>query len=158
MPVPSYNSSNEGVATVSSDGKVMIHGEGITTITVCSKKTLGYKTAIPVTCVLTVSDAVLEDSHEENTTITTKGEEQKAVPESINMAKTTISKVKKMTYTGRAKRPKVKLANQSGTLKKGREYTVAYKKNKEVGTAKIIITGKGNYTGKKTVTFQISKR
>lgn len=43
------------------------------------------------------------------------------------------------------------------TLTKDTDYIVAYQGNKDYGTATIILTGKDNYTGTKTVTFQITK-
>ncbi len=42
------------------------------------------------------------------------------------------------------------------TLKKGGDYTVSYKNNNAIGTATVTITGKGNYTGVKTLTFKIN--
>ncbi len=40
-------------------------------------------------------------------------------------------------------------------LQKDTDYTISYKNNNGPGTASFTITGKGNYTGSKTVTFQI---
>ena len=40
-------------------------------------------------------------------------------------------------------------------LEEGRDYTVEYKDNKDVGTATITITGKGSYEGTLTTTFKI---
>ncbi len=42
-------------------------------------------------------------------------------------------------------------------LSKGTDYTISYDKNINAGTAKIIITGIGKYTGKLTKTFKINK-
>lgn len=39
----------------------------------------------------------------------------------------------------------------------GTDYTVSYSNNMEVGSAKAVITGKGNYTGSVTKTFEIIK-
>ena len=41
-------------------------------------------------------------------------------------------------------------------LKKDTDYTVSYSNNKEVGTASVTITGKGNYSGSITKTFEIT--
>ena len=41
------------------------------------------------------------------------------------------------------------------TLKKGIDYEVAFANNKNVGTAKVTITGIGTYKGTKTATFKI---
>ncbi|MDE7253586.1 MAG: BspA family leucine-rich repeat surface protein [Acetatifactor sp.] len=40
----------------------------------------------------------------------------------------------------------------------GRDYTVSYGNHRNVGTATMIFTGKGDYTGSKSVTFQIKGR
>ena len=60
-------------------------------------------------------------------------------------------------YTGKAltQSPVVKIG--STTLDVDTDYTVAYNNNTNVGTATVIITGKGNYTGTKTATFTINK-
>ena len=43
------------------------------------------------------------------------------------------------------------------TLKKGTDYTVSYKNNKNAGTATVTIKGTGSYKGKVTKNFTISK-
>ncbi|MDE5967330.1 MAG: Ig-like domain-containing protein [Lachnospiraceae bacterium] len=57
-------------------------------------------------------------------------------------------------YTGKAIKPSIKVAN----LKKGKSYTVTYKKNKKLGTAQVIIKGKGTKKGKLVLTFKIVKK
>ena len=50
------------------------------------------------------------------------------------------------------------LQQQAGsTLKEGVDYTVSYENNKNAGTAKVIVKGKGNYTGTAIGTFVIDK-
>ena len=62
----------------------------------------------------------------------------------------------KYAYNGKAKKPSVKSVTLAGKkLKAGTDYTVTYKKNKNIGKASVIITGKGNYTGSVTKTFTI---
>ena len=59
-------------------------------------------------------------------------------------------------YTGKAIEPFVKVTMRRGTtLKNGRDYTISYKNNGEVGTATAIVTGIGKYSGTVTVTFKI---
>ena len=60
-------------------------------------------------------------------------------------------------YNGKAKcpTPTVKIGNK--TLVSGTDYTVAYKNNIKVGTATVIVTGKGNYTGTASAKFKIVK-
>ena len=62
------------------------------------------------------------------------------------------------TYDGTAKAPAVTVKDGSTTLTNGTHYTVAYSNNVNAGTGKVIITGKGNYTGTKELTFTINKR
>ena len=60
-------------------------------------------------------------------------------------------------YTGKAitQIPIVTLG--STTLTHNIDYTVSYFNNTNAGTATVMITGKGNYTGTKTATFKINK-
>ncbi len=66
-----------------------------------------------------------------------------------------ISKISNYTYTGKARKPAVTVKDGTKTLKSGTDYTLTYKNNNKIGTASVTITGKGNYTGSKTVEFKI---
>ena len=59
-------------------------------------------------------------------------------------------------YDGKAKKPGVTVKLNGKTLKNGTDYSVTYSNNTKVGTAKVTITGKGNYTGTITKTFKIN--
>ncbi|MDD3794420.1 MAG: transglutaminase domain-containing protein [Lachnospiraceae bacterium] len=59
------------------------------------------------------------------------------------------------TYTGKNLSPGLVVKNGSITLKKGRDYTLTYSKNKNIGTAVVVVKGIGNYTGSKKVYFKI---
>ncbi len=59
------------------------------------------------------------------------------------------------TYDGTAKTPAVTVKDGTATLKAGTHYKTEYKDNIKVGTAKVILTGIGNYKGTVTKTFQI---
>ena len=61
------------------------------------------------------------------------------------------------TYDGKAKTPSVTVQLGDKTLVPDADYTVSYSDNIEVGTAKVTVTGKGNYTGSKTASFTITK-
>lgn len=62
----------------------------------------------------------------------------------------------KYAYNGKAKKPLVKSVTFAGKkLKAGTDYTVTYKKNKNIGKASVIIKGKGKYTGGITKNFII---
>ncbi|MCD8021819.1 MAG: hypothetical protein LUF30_02145 [Lachnospiraceae bacterium] len=59
------------------------------------------------------------------------------------------------TYTGYENTPQVLVYDGNGYLTEGTDYTVSYTNNVNVGTAKVTITGIGNYTGTLTATFAI---
>ncbi len=58
-------------------------------------------------------------------------------------------------YDGQAKEPAVAVKDGDIDLVQGTDYSVAYKDNKDAGTASAIVTGEGNYIGRKTVPFVI---
>ena len=78
-----------------------------------------------------------------------------------SLAKATVTGIKTKGYTGKAvtQSPvvKLKIGSTTKTLKKGTDYTLTYKNNKNIGTAKVTITGKGNYKGSITKSFKIVK-
>ena len=73
---------------------------------------------------------------------------------SISKASVTLS-TSTYAYDGKAKKPGVKVKLNGKTLKNGTDYTVSYSNNTKVGTAKVTITGKGNYTGSVSKTYSI---
>ena len=68
------------------------------------------------------------------------------------------SKIANKVYTGAAQTPAPTVTFKGVKLTKNVDYTVKYASNKKVGTAKVTITGKGLYSGSKTLTFKITKR
>lgn len=69
------------------------------------------------------------------------------------------------TWDGTEKKPQFavyigKTAPNSSlaTLQDKKDYTYKYKNNKEPGTATLVITGKGNYSGTKTINYKINKQ
>lgn len=64
-------------------------------------------------------------------------------------------KTSNYSYTGKVIKPEVKLVIHGKTLKNGKDFTVRYKDNKSVGTAAIILEGKGTYDGSTAITFNI---
>ena len=73
---------------------------------------------------------------------------------SISKASVTLS-TSTYAYDGKAKKPSVTVKLNGKTLKNGTDYTVSYSNNTKVGTAKVTITGKGNYTGSVSKTYSI---
>lgn len=67
-----------------------------------------------------------------------------------------VKTVSSAIYTGSAIKPSVTVTCAFKTLKSGTDYTVTYKNNKNIGKASIVISGKGNYTGTITKTFNIT--
>lgn len=58
-------------------------------------------------------------------------------------------------YNGKAKKPAVIVISGRKTLVSGRDYTVAYRNNKMIGTATVLIAGKGAYSGSAKAVFSI---
>ena len=73
---------------------------------------------------------------------------------SISKASVTLS-TSTYAYDGKAKKPGVTVKLSGKTLKNGTDYTVSYSNNTKVGTAKVTIKGKGNYTGSVSKTYSI---
>ena len=69
-----------------------------------------------------------------------------------------VQPIASQTYTGSAIEPTVTVNVGKKTLTAGTDYTVTYKDNTNVGTAKVIVTGKGNYTGSVEAKFNITAK
>jgi hypothetical protein len=61
-------------------------------------------------------------------------------------------------YDGNPYTPAVTVTDEGKTLKEGVDYTVSYKNNVNAGTASVILTGMGDYSGSVTKTFEIKPR
>ena len=73
-----------------------------------------------------------------------------------------IAGVSEQTYTGSYIKPSVRVYDNKKLLVLNKDYTIAYKNNINANDAsdkqkapQIIVTGKGNYTGKEIATFKI---
>ena len=130
-----YTSSNPAVATVDNDGKVTIVGAGTATITASAEDTQNYKGA-EASCTLTVN------------------------PKDIGSPDVTASQIPDQPYGGVPVTPDFSLTDSDPDITKHSlevnvDYTFTYSNNDGEGTGKITITGAGNYTGTKEVTFKI---
>ena len=130
-----YTSSTPAVATVDSTGKVTIVGAGTATITASAAATQNYKGA------------------KASYTLTVK-------PKDINSEDVTASKIPDQPYGGIPVTPEFSLTDSDPDISKNNlevnvDYTFSYSNNNGEGEGKITITGKGNYTGTKVVTFKI---
>lgn len=70
---------------------------------------------------------------------------------------TTVAQIENQEYTGKALSPDVVVSFNGMTLVRGRDFETEYLHNTEVGTATIVVSGKGNYTGTVVATFQITE-
>ena len=89
--------------------------------------------------------------------ITTATNLQTALEQTTTLSsdKVIISKIKKQTYTGKAIKPSFTVTLNDKLLTVGQDYTVKYKNNKKIGTARAIISGISSYTGQLEITFDI---
>ncbi len=106
---------------------------------------------------ITQTDNTEPASTEATQPASTEVKPTESTPVTYNISKAKVSTIADKIYTGKAITPTVKVTYNGKILSKNKDYTLSYKNNKEVGTAAITITGKGSYTGTKTVTFKIVK-
>ena len=131
-----YKTSDATVATVdSTTGEVTIVGAGTATITATAAATGNYNGA-SASYTLTVN------------------------PKDIGSEDVTVSKIADQPYEGLPVTPSFTVTDSDPDLAKHNlavnvDYTYAYDNNTGVGEGKITLTGTGNYTGTKEVTFQI---
>jgi len=128
-----YTSSAPAVAAVSTAGRITAKKPGTVVITVTAAATADYKKAqkdIPIT----VTSVPLTEKR-----IT------------VSLAGTGL------VYRGTAHRPSVTVRDNGKTLRSGTDYVVTYKNNLNAGKASALITGKGIYSGTRTLGFTISR-
>lgn len=165
-----WNNDKNGVVEVNSDGSISAKKAGTTTLTgyVMPQDTQyefsdGYTSmavdnypTLPKEVIKEVSMQVTVKAGESKPTATvTVTPTVTPVPKKVSISKATITSVKDQVYTGKKLTPSVKVKLNGKTLKANTDYTVTYKDNKAIGKATITITGKGTYTGTKTVRFNI---
>ena len=131
-----YSSNNTKLATVDVKGNVVGRSTGTAKITITQAGNTEYKSASKIVTV----------------TISNSGNTSK-----VNLSKVKVSGIdSKYTWLSKAVKPVPKLVYGNKTLKQNVDYIVTYVNNKEPGTGKVIITGKGNYSGTINKTFKIS--
>jgi hypothetical protein len=83
------------------------------------------------------------------------------LPTKLDPAHTSVAPMAVQTYTGHPLTPLPRVFHQNEKetveLVLGKDFTVTYRNNTEVGEAKIIIHGKGKYTGTHETTFYIAR-
>lgn len=128
-PAVIFYSSDANVVSVNEEGKLTAKNIGKADITVES-----VSNGVNAVCHVTVIDNQLGN-----------------VPDGL-----WISGLRKnVNYTGSAIKQDINVYHGNMLLREKTDYTVSYKNNTNVGDAQIIVTGKGNYTGKATETFKI---
>lgn len=73
-----------------------------------------------------------------------------------NISKTKISALKTRAFTGKPLTQALTITYGGKKLVNGRDYTLTWKNNKNIGTASITIKGKGKYNGSVTKKFRIT--
>ena len=109
--------------------------------------TAGNKYYVRVRSYTTVGEKVYYGAWSDSKNITTA---------KYDITKSAISGISTKTYTGKNITQSVKVKYNGKTLKSGIDYTVSYSSNKNVGTATVKITGKGQYGGTVSKTFKIN--
>ena len=150
VPKPVSMTSIEGIVTktysgstleqaviIRDQGKVLVHGVDYTT---------AYKNNINAGTGTVVITGTGNYTGSKTVTFT-------ITPMSVSGA--SVTGVSDTYYTGLAKKPVPTVKIGSKTLKNNSDYTLSYKNNTNVGTAAVIITGKGNYTGTLSKNFSI---
>jgi hypothetical protein len=61
-------------------------------------------------------------------------------------------------WKGSQVKPKVKVSWNGEVLKSGTEYTLSYGANKNIGKGTVKVTGKGDFTGSRTLKFTITPK
>ena len=79
----------------------------------------------------------------------------KTKTQTIPAIKTVKLKSNSFVYNGKVKKPAVSVLNSKASQISASNYSLTYSNNKNVGTATATITFKGNYSGKKNLTFKI---
>lgn len=122
-----YTSQDDNVVSVDDKGHVTVNGIGQTTITVSAAESDNYM----------AGEIVIH--------VTIKGD----------MKKATVADIENQVYTGEKLTPAVAVTYKGNLLTENTDYTLSYKKNTVVGTALVIITGCGNYSGSIETEFNI---
>lgn len=75
-----------------------------------------------------------------------------------NIAGCTFGKIKNRAFAGKGICPKVTVSDNGTTLVKDKDYSVSYANNINVGNAVITVTGIGEYSGSKNISFKINQK
>lgn len=131
-----YQSANENIATVDDKGNITGIAEGSTSIYVTVEATANYHEATQTIMITVIPKSVVD----------------------VDIAISNITlDIDYYVYDGSEKTPVVTIEKDGVVLVEGVDYQVSYENNTNAGTARIIVTGIGNYTGTTTRNFTIAK-
>lgn len=79
-----------------------------------------------------------------------------AITDKTPISKVTVAKIPNQAYSGDKITPAPVVKYKKSTLAEHVDYELEYRDNTEIGKAALILRGKGDYVGSKTVSFQIT--
>ena len=91
-------------------------------------------------------------------TYTTYGPGDEPKPEGRDVSKASVDAIPDQAWTGSAVEPRPAVRLGGRTLSEGTDYALSFRDNTDAGTATLTVTGRGSYTGTKSVTFRIVRR
>lgn len=109
-----------------------------------------YEALTPVQKELVTNISKLMEAEQRYLELKKKSEETK-----ISITRASVVSIPDQKYSGKAIKPSVKLSYAGKELVTNKDYIITYSSNVNIGTAKVTITGKGDYTGNLTKTFKI---
>ena len=136
-----YRSDDESVVTVDDFGILTAVGAGQTRVSVLTES---YDRETGDTITLETSMSVTVSKAPE--------------PQPVSITGAVVTGLTDQTYTGSAITPGITVKLGGKTLSKGKDYTLSYSSNKNVGTAKIQVKGTGSYKDTKEVSFRINPK
>lgn len=75
-----------------------------------------------------------------------------------NIRNTTISFEKEYVYTGKEVIPTINIKDGDKSLIQGKDYTITFENNTNIGTGRFTVKGINNYTGSVTLSFRITRK
>ena len=78
-----------------------------------------------------------------------------AEPSDTDVSRASVDAIPDQTFTGSPLEPRPAVRLGGRTLSEGTDYALSFGGNEGIGTATVTVTGKGAYTGAKSVTFRI---
>ena len=124
-----FSSSDADVVTVDSTGTLVARGLGQAELTIAAAETKNYLPG-ELRATVRVSAADLSEAQ-------------------VSVAE------QDFTYTGKAQEPAVTVSLREKELVRDVDYVATYEGNVDAGTAKVTVTGEGNYTGTASTSFGI---